>query len=214
MKYSVIIRYLFIFISLFYVIPASSQKGLSTCYYYNQYWSEWEETEFDWVDIRLKAARTRVSGDFLGFCLYNRDEHPSNYFFKFKITNYYARTKKDIKEHYKNNTPWVYQGTVEYYICDVYPTFEDCLKELKRPLKQSDINTSDYQQRLSLVRANKIRKTGSFTPIGLKRVVKNAEIRIMPYKKYIRCYNFFFDNVGYAIDLGPDGVYDKMLGIR
>ena len=24
----------------------------------------------------------------------------------------------------------------------------------------------------------------------------------MPYKKLPQCYNFFFDNVGYAIDLG------------
>jgi len=60
----------------------------------------------------------------------------------------------------------------------------------------------DYDRKLSLIKANQIRNRGNFSPIGLKRVKKSATIKIMPYKKVPECYNFFFDNVGYAVDLG------------
>jgi len=197
----IILSFVFL-ISFISVYPQKVQKGISTSHYYNGYWSQWKETDYDWVSIGVKYAHIRLSGDFDGYCLYYKDSHPSEFFFRFSISDYIQPTKKEIKQHYKTHTKWIYSGTVEYYVCDVYPTFEDCIKELKRPLMKSDMNTSDYQSRLSVIKANQIRKTGHFSPIGYKKVTKNAEIRIMPYKKVPECYNFIFDNVGYAVDLG------------
>lgn len=179
-----------------------AQKGLYTAYYYNGYWSEWKETDYDYIDFALKRAKIRIAGNNGSFCLYTYGNHPSDFFFNFSITGYIPPTKKEIKEHFKTKQEWVYSGYVEYYICDVYPTIEDCFKELKRPLDKGDLQAYDYDRKLSLIKANQIRNRGNFSPIGLKRVKKSATIKIMPYKKVPECYNFFFDNVGYAVDLG------------
>ena len=44
-------------------------------------------------------------------------------------------------------------------------------------------------------------KGQSYTPIGFKKVRKNATIKIAPYKKVPQVYNIYFDGGGYAIDL-------------
>lgn len=179
-----------------------TQKGLYTAYLYKGYWSEWKETDYDYIDLFVKRAKIRIAGNKGSFCLYNYGNHPSDFFFNFSINGYAPPSKKAIKEHYKHKQQWVYNGYVEYFVCDVYPTIEDCFKELGRPLNKSDLEAYDYNSKLSVIKASQIKNRGSFTPIGLKRVKKSATIKIMPYKKVPECYNFFFDDVGYAVDLG------------
>lgn len=168
-------------------------------YYYQGVWNGWDGTGWNKYDLY---------GSKHGFRVYEHGKRPADFFFRFWITDYKTPDKKDIKKHYKTNTKWVYYGYVEYYICDVYPTFENCLKELRRPLYKEDTQWF-YEEKLALVKANQIRKTGSFSPIGYKKVTKPAQIWILPYKKYPKVYNIWFDNVGYAIDLG---IADKLYG--
>ena len=204
MKYkSFIIRYYLLCTFSLSTICAFSQtqRGISTAYLYKGYWSKWVDGGKNyygtWGESKIGLAGTNDH-----FCIYDTGKHPSDFYFKFTISNYVQPTKKEIKKHYKTKTKWEYNGYVEYYVCDLYPTFEDCLKELSRPLKSSDVETEEYNRKLSVLRASKMSKGLSFAPIGYKKITRPATITIMPYKKLPQCYNFFFDNVGYAIDLG------------
>ena len=160
-------------------------------FYYDGYWGKWS---YD--------SGSAVYGNYDGFVIFGRyNGHPSKYFFKFQINNYVKPIKKAIKYHYKNNIWWEYEGTVEYYISDVYPTMKDFVKENNRFLRNFDVDGSDYEQKLSALRASKMMKGQRFTPIGFKRITKKAKIRIEPYKKVPRVYNIFTDDCGIALDL-------------
>ncbi|WP_033147935.1 hypothetical protein [Prevotella sp. P6B1] len=189
-------------LGIFLLIPnVAFSQYIGVSYYYDGVWNGWDGTQ--WNEYDLYGSRH-------GFRVYKHGERSADFFFRFWITDYTVPEKKDIKTHYKTNTKWIYDGYVEYYVCDVYPTFEDCLRELGRPLYKEDTQWSSYQEKLALVKAKNIRKNGYFNPIGYKKVTKPATIWIMPYKKYPRIYNIFFDGVGYAIDLGiADEYYGK-----
>lgn len=194
MRYKInALKILFGVLLLFFSNSMYSQY-VGVSYYYQGVWNGWHGNE--WMNHFI------LYGNRYGFRVYEGNKRPADYFFRFWFTDYSMPSKKDIKAHYKNKQKWVYEGYVEYYVCDVYPTFEDCLRELHRPLYEEDTQWSTYRDKLSVIKANQIRKTGSFAPIGYKKVTKPAKIWIMPYKKYPKVYNIFFDNVGYAIDLG------------
>jgi len=195
------LRILFLIIVMFTSNSMYSQY-IGVNYYYQGVWNGWRGNKY--------MNMYHLYGNRNGLRVYEDGKRPADFFFRFWITDYSIPNKKDIKTHYKTNTKWIYKGYVEYYICDVYPTFEDCLRELQRPLYKEDTEWSSYQEKLSVIKANKIRKTGSFSSIGYKKVTKPAEIWILPYKKYPKVYNIWFDNVGYAIDLGiADELYGK-----
>lgn len=187
-------------VALFFIPTVVYSQYIGLNYYYDGVWNGWEGTRWNKFDLH---------GSRYGFRVYEHGKRPADFFFRFWFTDYKVPEKKDIKNHYKTKTKWIYKGYVEYYVCDVYPTFEDCLRELRRPLYKEDTEWSSYQEKLSVIKANKIRKTGSFSPIGYKKVTKPAEIWILPYKKYPKVYNIWFDNVGYAIDLG---IADELFG--
>ena len=175
-----------------YCYPSYSQSF--NCYY-DGYWGNWKSYNSSYV------WGAKLRGGYDGFVIYENREHPSKYFFKFTITGYTKPSKKEIKAHYKTNTWWEYNGMVEYYVCDVYPTLGDCLKQLKRPLLESDTQGSIYQEKLSLAKATRISQTGRYSMIGYKKIRKSATIKIQPYKKHPKTYNIFVDGVGYGIDL-------------
>lgn len=193
MRYRALAIRIFLLGVLLFVPNTAYSQYIGVNYYYQGVWNGW--------DGNRDMNKYHLYGNKNGFRVYKDGKRPADFFFRFWITDYNTPEKKDIKMHYKTNTKWVYNGYVEYYICDVYPTFENCLKELHRPLYEEDTQWF-YEEKLALVKANQIRKTGSFSPIGYKKVTKPAEIWILPYKKYPKVYNIWFDNVGYAIDLG------------
>ena len=167
------------------------------CYYYDGYWGEWSSNY--WF---------KIQGSYNGFIIYYDSDHPSDYFFKFEINNREAPDKKDIKEHYKSRKWWEYYGIVEYYVCDVYPTFEACIKEFGRPLMKKDVESESYQKQMSILRASKLAQGISFSPTGLRKKFSSGKIKIAPYPKKIykpQVYNIWFDGVGMAIDL--NGAY-------
>ena len=200
MRYRVAIRKL-LWVVLLFVSNTVYSQYIRVNYYYQDVWNGWDGT--GWNKYGLYGSKH-------GFRVYENGKRPADFFFRFWITDYKTPDKKDIKMHHKTNTKWIYNGYVEYYICDVYPTFEDCLRELQRPLYEEVLQWPSYKEKLALVKANQIKKTGSFSPIGYKKVTKPAVIWILPYKKYPKVYNIWFDNVGYAIDLGiADEFYGK-----
>jgi hypothetical protein len=145
-----------------------------------------------------------MQGNYNGFVLYLPWEHPSNYFFSFDIDNRTPPTKKEVKEHSKKGLWWEYTGTVEYYVCDVYPTIKDCFKQFGRPLMKSDLESSEYSSKLSVLRATRIRQQGSFVAKGLTKRTARATIKIAPYShKSLKpmVYNIWFEDVGFGIDL-------------
>ena len=201
MKYRIFAIKSFLLVLFLFVSHTTYTQYVGVSYYFQGVWNGWEGND--------SPYNYQLYGSKHGYRVMKYGKRNADFFFRFWITDYITPNKKEIKQHFKTKTNWIYNGYVEYYVCDVYPTFEDCLKELHRPLYEEDTQWSSYQDKLAVIKANKIRKTGSFTPIGYKKVTKPAVIWIMPYKKYPKVYNIFFDNVGYAIDLG---VWDKMFG--
>ena len=191
-----------LFSLLMWLISSSLYSQDFACYY-DGYWGNWRP----YAGYEFHIGEVGITGSYKGFAIYKRGDHPSKYFFNFDITGYAYPSKKDIKQHYKTNTWWVYNGIVEYYVCDVYPTLKDCMRQFKRLLVESDAQGTQYQEKLSLVKASQISQTGRFNAIGFKKVSKNATIKIAPYKEHPKVYNIYIDDVGYAIDL--DNLYWK-----
>ena len=172
-------------------ISSSSQsKNFACCY--DGYWGNWG------------SCSAQMQGSYNGFILYQPWEHPSNYYFSFDIDNRTPPTKKEVKEHFKKKIWWEYTGTVEYYVCDVYPTIKDCFKAFDRPLMKSDLESSEYSNKLSVLRATRIRQQGSFVEKGLTKRTARATIKIAPYSHKTlkpKCYNIWFEDVCFGIDL-------------
>lgn len=141
--------------------------------YYEGYWGEWNQLYTD------------IYGNYGGFILYKNGEHKSNYFFKFEISHYITPTKKNIRYMKKNNRWFEYEGTVEYWVHEDYPTIKDVFRKFGCP-KRSHFETNYMDDKKPTV----------------KRVAK-AKIKIAPdfYKNHPRVYNIWFDDVAFAIDL-------------
>lgn len=156
------------------------------CFNYKGAWSEWRPSSL-YADIygnresvlesfEIIYGHIYVDSDFGGISL---EEHGVTYF-KFRIDYpFQVAPKKVRKEHLKTGEWYVYKGTVEYYVCDAYPTAQDLAKinYLVTPDPRSDS-----------------------TPC-VKRICKDATIKIAPYKKRPVCYNIWFDGIGVGIDI-------------
>lgn len=180
-------KFLLLIFFLLGAIPAFSQSTLRIVCYYNSFWG-------DWKDYSICCQ-----GGYSGFVLYEKDKHPSEYHFAFLIDGYTPPSKKEIKEHYKNDIWWTYTGAIEYYISDVYPTFKSILMEFGRPMVKSDTYGSYYWDREKIARAENMRKNGKV--IGFTRVQSKATIKIAPYKEHPNTYNIWVEDVGFAISL-------------
>ena len=152
----------------------------SFSFLYKDAWSGWIPSSYygtregmiaDFVSLH---GHIYVDSDFGGISL----EKNGVTYFKFRI-NYPIKkpSKKVRKEHLKNDEWYVYKGTVEYYVNDRYPTAQEIAKNnyLVKPNPRTDI-----------------------TPC-VKRICKDATIKIQPYKKRPSCYNIMFDGIGVAI---------------
>lgn len=144
---------------------------LSYSVFVNGYWGEWKSFGYN----------INFYGNYGGFCLYEKNHHPSQFFFRFSIDNYQSPTKDQLKRARKSNTWFEYTGTVEYFVNDEYPTIE------KQYLKPCFI--MPY-------------KPYSYSADGprVKRTTR-AKIKIAPYKDHPVVYNIWFDNVGFGINL-------------
>lgn len=81
----------------------------------------------------------------------------------------------------KSGEWYEYSGKVEFYISDDYSDIYEIFKKSKRA-------------------AFITKKAMGERPV--KRIVKNATIRVKPYKRQPQVYNIFFDKVGVGINFG------------
>lgn len=172
-----------------FAFNATAQStSLQLNYYYDGYWSNWQNYGRPFTTVHAK-------GIFDGFCLYWCECHPSEYFFKFYISNPSAYSEQEIKQHYKTKEWLTYNGVVEYYVTDDYPTIKSQLKAIQQGKLQWGWIGGDYNRK-----DNK-----KFGGIAVKRTAK-AEIRIQPFKlkHNWRCYNIYFDYVAIGITVTDD----------
>lgn len=171
---------LFLFLLYFLTLSSSSKSyaqfggsEYAMCAYIDGCWSSWDTWYTDIISLY---------GNYHSIAIYSKDRHPSQFYFRFTINNYTQPTEKEIKQHYKNNTWYEYSGTVEYYITDKYQTAKSQLLASGSsrfwipPQQPGDVKPT-------------VKKTST------------ATIKIAPFKKTPRCYNIYFDGVGFAIDL-------------
>lgn len=164
----------------FHYFQTSTSIGISS--YYDGYWTRWiEYDKWSWVHAK---------GTFDGFSLYYGGNHPSEYFFKFFISNPSKYTPKEIKEHWKSKEWLKYEGVVEYFVTDDCPTIKDEMKLIQRRLLCWGGIGADYNRR----------EPKAYGGIAAKRTAK-ATIEIQPYKTNhnFRIYNIYFDDVAIGI---------------
>lgn len=154
-----------------------SSQSISTCCFFDSYWSKWEP-----------EPTTKVKGDYDGFIVYDDADGPWDYYFKFTIDSFTPTSKKQRQKDAKEKkTVWYeYQGTVEYYVP---------LGENLRPYTAYDL--FKYAKKATFW--PKERKNETDPPV--KKVISKARVKIETYKKFPTCYNIYFDNVGFAISL-------------
>jgi hypothetical protein len=157
----------FVLILLFVLgVANDSLAQISINSYYDGYWGSWRNT-----------SGCSIRGNYSGFIIYASKDHPSQYFFKFQITNYSTPDTNTLKYCRKNNEWLKYSGIVEYFVSESYPTIADVLKKNHFPSKFDS----------------------SKEPVA-KRTT-NATIKIAPYKNHPKVYNIWFDGIGVGIDL-------------
>lgn len=169
-----------LFLALFAICTNFAKGQLSTNAYYDGYWGGWKQQYIQGYSMRTDYYQ--VYGNYYGFIVFRKGDHPSKYVFKFNIDNTIMPTKKEIKYHYKQKIWYEYSGSVEYFVSESDPTIKGILRQWGFPLYSYDSNSHKGE------------------PIA-KRVAK-AKIKIEPYKDHPRVYNIWFDDVGIALDLG------------
>ena len=98
------------------------------------------------------------------------------------ILSDFPYTEQEIKQHYKTKEWLEYNGIVEYYVTDDYPTIKSQLKAIQQGKLHWGWIGGDYNRK----------NNKEFGGIAVKRTAK-AEIDIQPFKlrHNWRCYNIF-----------------------
>lgn len=161
-----------LFMGLVSVINAQTYGSFSTNAFIDDSWSNW---------LNFKAGGLSLYGNYHSIAIHESNLHPSKFFFKVTINGFQRPSKKEIKEHYKKGLWYEYDGTVEYYRTDEYPTAKAQLEEVQCFLINAELGHKKNKPAV--------------------KQISPARIRIQPYKKTPQCYNIFFDGVGFAIDL-------------
>ncbi len=167
-----------------------AQYTISTAAYVHGYWSSWERrySSVSWACNDLLCSITyNTYGNtniFNGFIFRDPSFQKWDWCFKVEVNTYIPPDKKERKDHLKLNKWYEYQGWVEYYVTDEYPTIEKVLEHYLFPM---------------------IEPKGT-SARALRRA--KATIRIAPYKKEPNCFNIYFDGVGVGISFN-EWPFDK-----
>ena len=141
------------------------QVRIKITYCYKGEWSSWES--FD----------TYISRNNDG-SMYELKTPGGRTFFAFYMNNFLPPTRREIIARQESDTWYVYNGSVEYYVNDRYPTAETLAKActLVQPNPRKDV-TPNVQRTCS------------------------ATIKVQPYKKTPEVFNIWFDNIGIGVDI-------------
>lgn len=158
------------------ILSSLTAEAATWNFYYDGFWHEW-------VPIT-----TAINGSWNDLIFYYPAEGIENYQLRVVIDN--PQVMPDIKQRkvmIKNNQWIEFSGTVEYFVCDDYPTAYDVFKNYRigyeRAFIYHNFRDKDWNRRPT------------------KRVKKKATIRIAPFKKNIETFNIWWENVGLGISL-------------
>lgn len=135
------------------------------------FWSNWwaEYNYFDYYGIFRSNGDMHTDG-VSDYIISPREELPSNYFLRIHINNY----SQDLS---------TFDGFVEYYVSETYPTVESFFK---KAYKSNSLNVFPRPQ---------------WVENTVKRKAKARIVIVERYKNAPRVLNCWFDNVGLGIDL-------------
>ncbi len=154
------------------ILSGNAQTTIRYCVNVNGMWNAWQTSN-------LSGG---FYGNYSGFHIFDEPNKPwGDIHFSFQIHGYVEPSDEVKKQHRRNKEWFQYNGTVEYWVCDEYPTIKDVLSKFGWPAICPTRGT-----------IRRVKRTA------------NAVIRIEPYKKHPRVYNFIFDDVAFAIDLEFD----------
>ena len=168
-----------ILLTLLVGLVSLSTNALSYNLWYDGVWHGWDDFHYS------------VSGTYDDLIFYYQADGISHYMLRITINGFWVPDKKTMKECIKNNQWLNYKGTVEYYVCDDYPSAYDIWT--KRPHYYSGL----LHNSLNLIYWNYHDDQWNKRPV--KRVKMQADIRIAPFKKSPKTYNVYWENVGLGI---------------
>lgn len=133
------------------------------------YWSNWWLEDFDYYGI-FRSCGDVITDGVNDFAIHPKGDLPSNYFLRIHINNY----------SYKGD---VFDGWVEYYVSETYPTVKSVFTEAYKGGRLRVFPRPQWKENTVKRRAN-------------------ATIRVLKrYKNAPTVMNCWFDNVGLAIDV-------------
>lgn len=146
-----------------------------------------------------------IRGTADGFCLYRNGRHPSDFFFRLTISNPSKYSDSEIKKHYK---AWksgeqacglMYDGVVEYYVTDVYPTIKDLIIGVEnRELSIIPMFDGAYDKKPQSVKE-------IYGGVAVKRT-STEPICVIPYtpNTNYRAYLFKIDDILFSLIISKD----------
>lgn len=170
-------------LSLFVILLSISAKAVGFNFYYDGDWHGWF------------YQNTSGTGNWNDFKFFTMAEGYgiSNYWLRVTVSNPILPDKKEMKKMIKTNQWLEFDGTIEYYICDDYPTAYDIWS------KRDHGWVGGAHRGVGLI--CHIYEDEKWNKRPTKRVKKSVRIRIAPFKKNVRTYNIFWENVGLGIIL-------------
>lgn len=162
------------------ILVDAVKAQISTSSWHNGYWGQWKSHTTRYGYGIPNSNEYSLYGNYSGFIIYKKGDHPSKYIFKFDTYGYRVPDKKERKAHLKSNEWYEYSGSVEYYVTESYPTINAVLNAYEFPYFNCD--------------------SGSSGNPCVKRTAQ-AKIKIAPYKDRPKCYNIYFDNIAVGIDM-------------
>lgn len=154
----------------------------------NHQWSSWRQ--WLWVN----AISSNNNGEFASFTFWHLKESGENWCFKFGIDNFKKLDKKEIKKHWKEKQAFIFNGWVEYYVAEEYPTIKS----------QFEAGNSMFNLPFVTPSSSKEWNYGPY----VKRHAK-ASIKILPFKKFPETFYIYFEDVAVGVSFKCVSKYKK-----
>lgn len=169
-------RIFLLLIILNFTLLVKSQTPFEYSLFYNGYWGEQQEVPGTEV----------MRGTFDNFIIVPLSYHPSAYYMKVTLKNYYKPTKKEMKDRLKRNRWYEFEATVEWFVTN---------RESNGGYKGESEDAWD------MVRFFLIDMGNANYPTIFKKISCTATVKIAPYKKNPVVYNIWFPSLK-----GPVGI--------
>lgn len=170
-------------LSLFVVLLSISANAIGYNFYYDGNWHGW---------FNQPTAGTGTWNDFKFFDA-AEGYGISNYWLRVIVNNPILPDKKERKKMMKENQWLEFDGTIEYYICDDYPTAYDIWSKRDHGWVRGALRGDGLLRHIF--------HDDKWNERPTKRIKKNVRIRIAPFKKNVRSFNIWWENVGLGITL-------------